>query len=138
MLNVLFLKYSRAEGRYLQICGPEFKQTEITRKSLMLSLKIFLKQVADLFYIGQVRHQYQRISYQKVLILFIIIRRVFFSFEVSSKLVKPRGARMLRQPNKDYGCMYFCMYVGLKKVLSGYRIEGFIFIHRPQSRNENS
>lgn len=135
-----FLKYSRAEGTYLQISGPEFKQTEITRKSLMLSLKIFLKQIADLFYIlkSQVRHQYQRISYQKMLILFIIIRRVVFSFEVSSKLVNPRGARMLRQPNKDYGCMYFYMYVGLKKVLSGYRIQGFIFIHRPQSRNENS
>ena len=39
----------------------------------------------------------------------------FLAFEVSSKLAKPRGARMLRQPNKDYGCMYFCLYVGLKK-----------------------
>ena len=77
-----------------------------------------------------------------MLILFIIIRRVFFSFEVSSKSAMSRDARTLgrpaRQPNKDYGCMYFCLYVGLKKVLSGYRIEGFIFIHRPQSRNENS
>lgn len=47
----------------------------------------------------------------------------FFSFEESSKSVMSRGARTLRQParqpNKDYGCMYFCMYVGLKKVLSG-------------------
>ena len=72
-----------------------------------------------------------------MLILFIIIRRVFFSFEVSSKLVKPRGARVPRQPNKDYGCMYFCMYVGLKKVLRGYRIEGFIFIATLRPMNEN-